>query len=126
MTLHTVDGAALHCGGARRRALRIMVAAGVAFAVTSPAHAADIKAGRQKALQCQACHGLDGQAKLPDAPNLAGQTAVYLVKALKDFRSGARKNDMMALVVRNLSDDDIADLAAYFAAIPVSIGAPPE
>ena len=126
MTLRTVDGVALHCDGARRRFLNLLAAAGVVIAVASPAGAADVKAGRQKVLQCQACHGLDGQAKLPDAPNLAGQTAVYLVKALKDFRSGARKNDMMALVVRNLSDDDIADLAAYFAAIPVSVGAPPE
>ncbi len=104
--------------------LHLLVAA-CAVVVAAPAGAADVKAGRQKALQCQACHGLDGQAKLPDAPNLAGQNAVYLAKALKDFRSGARKNDMMALVVRNLTDDDIADLAAYFAAIPVSVGSPP-
>ena len=85
----------------------------------------DAKAGRQKALQCQTCHGLDGQSKLPDAPNLAGQTEVYLVKALKDYRGGARKNDMMSLVVRNLKDEDIADLAAYYAAIPVTVGPPP-
>jgi cytochrome c553 len=91
-----------------------------------PAAAADVKAGRQKALQCQACHGLDGQAKLPEAPNLAGQGDVYLVKALKDYRSGARRNDMMSLVARNLKDDDIADLAAYYAAIPVTAGPPPK
>src|SRR5215470_2314607 len=93
---------------------------------TGSGTAADIKAGRQKALQCQTCHGLDGQAKLPDAPNLAGQTDVYLAKALKDYRGGARKNDMMSLVVRNLTDADIADLAAYYAAIPVTVGAPPQ
>jgi cytochrome c553 len=91
-----------------------------------PAATADVKAGRQKALQCQACHGLDGQAKLPEAPNLAGQGDIYLVKALKDYRSGARRNDMMSLVARNLKDDDIADLAAYYAAIPVTVGAPPK
>jgi len=88
------------------------------------AQAADRKAGRQKALQCQTCHGLDGQAKLPDAPNLAGQTEVYLAKALKDYRDGGRKNEMMSLVARNLKDDDIADLAAYYAAIPVTVGPP--
>jgi cytochrome c553 len=91
-----------------------------------PAAAADVKAGRQKALQCQACHGLDGQAKLPEAPNLAGQGDVYLVKALKDYRSGVRRNDIMSLVARNLKDDDIADLAAYYAAIPVTVGTPPK
>jgi cytochrome c553 len=126
MTLHAVDRVALHLGGARHRAFHFLAGACVVIATAAPAGAADVKAGRQKALQCQACHGLDGQAKLPDAPNLAGQTAVYLAKALKDFRSGARKNDMMALVMRNVSDDDIADLAAYFAAIPVSVGAPPQ
>jgi cytochrome c553 len=86
----------------------------------------DVKAGRQKALQCQTCHGLDGQAKLPDAPNLAGQSDVYLVKTLNDYRSGARRHDMMSLVARNLKDEDIADLAAYYAAIPVTVGAPPK
>ena len=115
------SSAALVSYRARRCRLYIAVAACAAIAV-APAAAADIKAGRQKALQCQACHGLDGKAKLPDSANLAGQN---LVKALKDFRSGARKNDMMTLAVRNLTDDDIADLAAYFAAIPVSVGAPP-
>ena len=95
--------------------------------VASPASAAgDVKAGRQKALQCQACHGLDGQAKLPDAPNLAGQGEIYLAKALKDYRSGARQNEMMSLVARDLKDEDIANLAAYYAAIPVTVGAPPK
>jgi cytochrome c553 len=91
----------------------------------APAAAGDVKSGRQKALQCQTCHGLDGTAKLPEAPNLAGQTEVYLVKSLQDYRSGARKNDMMSIVAASLKDQDIADLAAYFAAIPVTIGTPP-
>jgi cytochrome c553 len=82
--------------------------------------ATDLKAGRQKALQCQTCHGLDGQAKLPDAPNLAGQG-----KALKDYRSGARQSEMVSLVARALEDEDIADLAAYYTAIPVTLGTPP-
>ncbi len=99
----------------------------VAVLVASPAASAgDVKAGRQKALQCQTCHGLDGQAKLPDAPNLAGQGEIYLAKALKDYRGGARQNEMMSLVARNLKDDDIADLAAYFAAIPVTVGQLPK
>jgi cytochrome c553 len=106
--------------------IRLSVAIVCAVAVASPAAAGDVKVGRQKALQCQACHGLDGQAKLPDAPNLAGQSEIYLAKALKDYRGGARKNDMMSLVVRNLADIDIADLAAYYAAIPVTVGPPPQ
>jgi cytochrome c553 len=108
--------------------LRTIVALTCACTATlaGVAAAADVKAGRQKALQCQACHGLDGQAKLPDAPNLAGQTEVYLAKSLKDYRTGVRRNEMMSLVVRNLKDEDIADLAGYYAAIPVTVGEPPK
>jgi cytochrome c553 len=113
----------------RLRKPAAIVVTACAFMMIGPegaAAAGDVKAGRQKALQCQTCHGLDGQSKLPEAPNLAGQSAIYLVKALKDYRSGARKNDMMSLVVANLKDDDIADLAAYYAAIPVTVGPPPK
>jgi len=92
----------------------------------SPAAAGDVKTGRQRALQCQTCHGLDGQAKLPGAPHLAGQDEDYLARTLKDYRSGARQNEMMSLVARNLKDDEIADLAAYYAAIPVTVGPPPK
>jgi len=108
----------------RWTAVTIASACALAGAVSAAADG-DAKAGRQKALQCQTCHGLDGQSKLPEAPNLAGQTEAYLVKALKDYRGGARKNDMMSLVVRNLRDEDIADLAAYYAVIPVTVGPPP-
>ncbi len=103
----------------------IGLCAAIVLAASPPAAAGDVKAGRQKARQCQTCHGLDGQAKLPDAPNLAGQAEIYLVKTLKDYRSGARQHEMMSLVARNLKDDDIADLAAYYAAIPVTVGPPP-
>jgi len=88
--------------------------------------AGDVSAGRQKALMCQTCHGLDGRAKIPEAPNLAGQNALYLAKALKDYRSGARKNDMMSLVAPTLKDKDIDDLAAYYSAIEVTVAPPPK
>jgi cytochrome c553 len=96
------------------------------LALTSwPAHAAgDLAAGRRKAMQCQTCHGLDGLAKLPVAPNLAGQPEPYLVKALNDFRHGLRKNDMMSIVVKSLSDADVADLAAYYASIEITAKPP--
>jgi cytochrome c553 len=83
--------------------------------------AGDVAAGRAKALMCQACHGLDGLAKTPDAPNIAGQTEPYLITQLQAFKSGARKNDAMSVVAPNLSDQDIEDLAAYFSAIEVKI-----
>jgi len=86
--------------------------------------AGDIAAGRRKALQCQTCHGLDGLSKLPEAPSLAGQPEPYLIKSLNDYRSGARQHDMMTLVVKPLTDQDVADLAAYYAAIELSVKAP--
>ncbi len=87
------------------------------------AHAADgdVAAGRRKAAQCQTCHGLDGLSKLPEAPNLAGQPLPYLTKALTDFHQGVRKNEMMSVVVQQLSEQDLADLAAYYASFEISV-----
>ena len=77
-------------------------------------HAADVAAGKAKAAQCAACHGANGVAVLPEAPNLAGQNPIYLAKALHDFKSGARKDEMMSMIVTGLSDADIENLAAYY------------
>jgi cytochrome c553 len=84
--------------------------------------AGDAKAGRAKALMCQACHGLDGLSKVPDAPNIAGQVEPYIIAQLQAYKSGARKNDAMSVVAPSLSDQDIEDLAAYFSAIEISVG----
>lgn len=70
---------------------------------------------------CQTCHGLDGIGKLPDAPHLAGQPAVYLERALRAYRSGERRNEVMAVAAKSLSDADIRDLAAYFSAIEIQV-----
>jgi cytochrome c553 len=94
-----------------------MIAAALLAFGALPAFAADVAAGRRKALQCQACHGLDGLSKLPEAPHLAGQPVPYLVKSLNDYRKGIRKDEMMSLVVDQLTDQDVADLAAYYSAI---------
>ena len=106
------------------RAALLVVLAVLPFAAPTPAEAGDVAAGRRKAVACQACHGLDGLSKLPEAPHLAGQPEGYLVKSLDEYRSGARKHDMMTLVAKNLSDQDIADLAAYYAAIEISVTPP--
>jgi len=86
--------------------------------------AADVSAGRAKSVQCAVCHGPHGMATLPEAPNLAGQSEIYLVKALKDFKSGTRTNEMMNMVVGNLSDADIEDLAAYYQSIEIVVKEP--
>jgi cytochrome c553 len=86
-----------------------------------PSAAADLAAGRAKAVQCAVCHGANGMATLPDAPNLAGQSEIYLAKALRDFKSGARKNEMMSVMAAGLSDADIENLAAYYQSIEVLV-----
>jgi cytochrome c553 len=96
----------------------------LALTATTAQAAGDIAAGRRKALACQTCHGLDGLSKLPEAPHLAGQPEPYLVKSLNDYRTGIRTHDMMTLVVRDLTDQDVADLAAYYAAIEVTVKPP--
>lgn len=85
---------------------------------------ADSAAGRKKALQCQTCHGLDGMAKIPEAPNLAGQNPQYLAKALQDFKSGARQNEMMSAVAETLSPQDMEVLADYYSNLPYIKQAP--
>jgi cytochrome c553 len=79
----------------------------------------NVEAGRTKAQVCQACHGVDGNG-VGDGqyPLIANQHADYLVKSLKDYRSGVRPNPIMAGFSAALSDQDIADLAAYFASQP--------
>lgn len=73
-----------------------------------------IEAGKEKAATCAACHGNDGNSLNPQWPNLAGQHATYIVRTLKAFKSGERKNVLMAGQVGALSDQDMEDLAAWF------------
>jgi cytochrome c553 len=100
-----------------------LAALGAVLAVIAPsaASAGDAKAGRQKITTCQACHGLDGLSKNPEAPNLAGQIESYLVKALAEYKTEARKNESMNIVTKELSDQDMADIAAYYSSIQVDV-----
>lgn len=86
------------------------------------ASAADVAAGQAKAKEvCQACHGLDGNSQTPDYPKLAGQYPDYLAKALRDYKSGERKNPIMAGFAAALTTKDIDNLAAYYAAQPAVV-----
>ena len=101
--------------------ISILLAAVVALAC-SPALAADLAAGQAKVKEvCQACHGLDGNSQSPDYPRLGGQHADYLAKALRDYKSGARKNPIMNGFAATLSDQDIDNVTAYFAAQPPAV-----
>jgi cytochrome c553 len=74
----------------------------------------NIAAGKQKSATCAPCHGPGGNSTSPQFPRLAGQYEDYIVKALTDYKSGARKNPIMSGMAASLSADDIANLAAYY------------
>jgi cytochrome c553 len=91
----------------------LAVGAGSAIAKGDP------EAGKAKAVTCQACHGTDGNAAIdPQYPRLAGQYHDYLARALHEYKTGERKNPIMAGFVVTLSDQDIEDVSAYFASLP--------
>jgi cytochrome c553 len=106
------------CVPPSRWALALTGAAGLALtltvAVVAPAAAADVEAGRQKAEPCAACHGRDGNATIPGTPSLAGQPAFFTHWQLIKYRDGRRKDPQMSPAAQNLSDADMADLAAYY------------
>jgi cytochrome c553 len=101
----------------------VLATATLMAAATTVAHA-DPKAGRQKAQMCVACHGPLGLAKMANTPNLAGQPEVYLSEQLKAFRGGVRKNEIMSLIARPLTDTEIGDLAEWYASLQVEVAEP--
>ena len=96
---------------------------GIAHAAGEPVKPGDAAAGQAKAAVCGACHGPDGNSMAPNFPKLAGQGERYLNKQLHDIKSGKRTVLEMTGLLTNLSDQDLADLAAYFASQKSSVGA---
>jgi cytochrome c553 len=100
----------------------VVAAAAVALGAAGGAAAADLAAGKAKAAEvCGACHGADGNSPTADFPKLGGQHADYLAKALRDYKSGQRKNAIMAGFAQALSKQDVDNLAAYYASQPVVV-----
>jgi cytochrome c553 len=94
-----------------------LVTAAIVMAVSAgTAQAQNADAGRTKAAPCQACHGPNGNSPTPQFPILAGQTARYLYLQLRDFKEGRRESAVMQPFVKDLSREDMLDLAAFFAA----------
>lgn len=81
-------------------------------------HQPNVAAGNEIAGVCAGCHGANGISPAPQFPNLADQSAFAIYKELHDFKNGARVNDLMAAVVQSLTDDQMADVATHFAALP--------
>ena len=95
-------------------------------AMCLPASAASASAGREAAGMCSTCHGKNGLAVAPDAPNLAGMSPIYTEAQLKAFKSGERQHQQMSIIAQGLSDEEIADLAAWYSTIEVTATLPSE
>src|ERR1700761_5791615 len=100
---------------AQMRKLSVALAIGAAFIAGTVAHADDIK---DKAEVCKGCHGDNFTSQMENIPSLAGQLDQYIQWQLVYFRSGARKNEQMQPIVEDLTNEDIRNLGAYFAAMP--------
>lgn len=104
----------------------LLIAIGISAVAVEPAPmVGDAARGKTLTTTCVTCHGADGKALMPMYPNLAGQDQGYLLMSLQEFKKGAagtRNNAIMAGMVAMLSDQDMADLAAYYAAQPAITG----
>lgn len=105
------------------RARAVLFACALAV-VPSVSSAGDPQAGKSRASPCRVCHGLDGVGTNPMVPNIGGESFEYLTKQLKDFREGRRVNEQMSIMAADLTDEDIANLAAWYSRIEVSFTIP--
>ena len=103
---------------------KIAMGAALLLACGAAAAGGDPEAGKAKSETCAACHGETGNGDNPAYPKLAAQYASYLAQALRDYRSGARTNAIMAGFAAPLSDDDIENLAAFYASQPGDLQVP--
>ena len=101
--------------------MKVISALIISFALMGAASlvqaAGDAKAGKARAGACAGCHGVKGISANPMWPNLAGQKDVYLVKQMKAFKDGTRKDPMMSPMAKPLSDKDMANIAAYYSSL---------
>lgn len=102
----------------KKLAITLMLSLGLVVG----AQAGDVASGKKISGACAACHSKDGNSAAPSFPKIAGLGEVYLLKQLKEFKSGARNNPIMAGQVAALNESQMADLAAYFASQTRTIG----
>ena len=94
----------------------ISVAAVLILGFSGLAQAGDPTRGQEKSMSCQACHGPDGNSPVPTFPVIVGQHQDYLLHSMRSYKTGERTNPIMTAIVAPLSDQDLEDLAAYYAA----------
>lgn len=109
----------------KKKLLKLSFALALVGASTILHAEVNINAGKEKAASCISCHGENGNSMVPTFPKLAQQHSSYLVKQLRAFKDGSRKDPMMSAMAMGLSDDDMEDVAAYYAAQKISANALP-
>ncbi len=98
----------------------IFLSVALLIAVVASSNAQANVAGKAKAVAvCNVCHGANGMSQIPGAPHLAGQPEMYVREQLRAYRSGKRQNEMMTIIAKPLTDDEIADLSAWYASIEI-------
>jgi cytochrome c553 len=109
----------------KQHSMRGLILGLAALVLTSPfAQAGDIAVGRTVMEKCQGCHGKDGLGGQPFIPNIAGQKEFYFVQSLMAYKAGERKSQSMSDALKGLSDEDLANVAAYYAAIKITVKVP--
>ena len=97
-----------------------LMVAGLAVGA-SGAHA-DAAAGKNRAMMaCAVCHGQQGLSTIPNAPHLAGQPKIYLVEQLRNYRSGKRQHEVMSVIAKPLTDEDIQNVSDWYASLSISV-----
>lgn len=100
----------------------IAALSGAALILSGQLMAADLDAGKSKAAEvCASCHGADGNSPAPNFPKIGGQYRTYIAKALNDYKSGNRKDPIMAGMAASLTAADIDNLAFYYSSLPGSL-----
>ncbi|MSP06398.1 MAG: cytochrome c [Candidatus Fonsibacter sp.] len=98
-----------------------------AFVVNVKAQNPSLKSttlGKKISSQCVACHGDNGISVIEEAPNLAGQKDLYIWNQLRDYKSGKRQNEIMTIIAKNLTDDEMKDVAAYYGQFKITVVPP--
>jgi cytochrome c553 len=122
---HVLNGASSEAPFFYEEKMKRFVSVAVTAFLAVNSFADDVALGRAKAdAACALCHGPNGVASMPSAPNLAGQQAIYLSEQLKNYRSGKRHHEVMTYIAKPLTDAEIAQLAAWYSAIKVTVEAP--
>ena len=101
----------------KRQILTVLSAIALSTAANVSIAGGDAAAGKSKAASCAGCHGAAGISAVPTYPNLAGQKEAYMVKQMKAFKDGSRKDPTMNAMAKPLSDKDMANIAAYYSSL---------